>query len=158
MPIGWFLVPYKRLVDPSRIVRYCAMNDFTPQVTSWSETEVLGQHAIVKVNATNSVLTTIAGTSGFKRIPVSLLDDPLSSLSVAQRNAIRTKILSLGYTAAELDAEFPGDIRNFTLRQLLQFVARRRRKVRYDSGTDSIIDDGPDQPVRPVAEVDAAVS
>lgn len=158
MPVAWFLVPYKRIVGSPRPARYCAMDDFTSQVNGWSETEVLGQHAIVKVNATNAVLTTIAGTAGFQRIPVALLDDPLSSLSVAQRNAIRTKITSLGYTVAELDAAFPGDIRNFTLRQLLQFVARRRRKVRYDQATDSIVDDGPDQPVRSIDDVDTAVA
>ncbi len=156
MPIGWFIAPYKRLAGLSRPTRYCAMDDFTPQVVGWSETEVLGQHAVVKVDATNVMLTTIAGTAGFQRIPVSRLDDPLSSLTVNQRNAIRTKIISLGYTAAELDAAFP-DIRNFTLRQVLLFVCRRRRKVRYDQATDTIIDDGPDQPVRPLAEVDAAV-
>lgn len=157
MPVGWFIAPYKRRPDPDLVMRYCAMDDFTSQVVGWSETEVLGQHAIVKVNATNAVLTTIAGTAGFQRIPVTMLDSPLSSLSVAQRNAIRNKVTSLGYTMAELDAAFPGDIRNFTLRQLLTFIARRRRKVRYDAQTDSIIDDGPDQPVRPLADVDAAV-
>jgi hypothetical protein len=157
MPIAWFIAPYKRLPGQSRPTRYCAMDDFTQQVAGWSETEVLGQHAIVKVNATNAVLTTIAGTAGFQRIPVARLDDPLSSLSVAQRNAIRNKVTSLGYTLAELDAAFPGDIRNFTLRQLLTFIARRRRKVRYDAQSDTIIDDGPDQPVRPLADVDAAV-
>jgi hypothetical protein len=157
VPIGWFIAPYRRRPDPDRIIRECAMNDFTALVVGWSETEVLGQHAIVKVNATNAVLTSIAGTTGVQRIPVAQLDSPLSSLSNAQRNAIRNKIISLGYTVAELDAAFPGDIRNFTLRQLLTFVARRRRKVRYDEATDAIVDDGPDQPVRPLEDVDGAV-
>lgn len=157
MPVAWFIVPYKRRPHPRDVIRYCAMDDFTSQVTSWSETEVLGQNAIVKVNASNAVLSSISGTAGFQRIPVARLDDPLSSLSVAQRNAIRNKITSLGYTVAELDAAFPGDIRNFTLRQLLQFIASRRRKVRYDTATDTIVDDGVDAPVRPVDDVDAAV-
>jgi hypothetical protein len=156
VPIGWFLAPYRRLVGARIPTRYCAMDDFTDQVVGWSETEVLGQHAVVKVDATAAVLTAIAGASGFQRIPVARLDDPLSSLTTQQRNAIRTKIISLGYTAEELDAAFP-DIRDFTLRQVLLFVCRRRRKVRYDQVTDTIIDDGPDQPVRPLADVDAAV-
>jgi hypothetical protein len=154
--VGWFLAPYRRLVGPRIPTRYCAMDDFTPQVVGWSETEVLGQHAVVKVDAAPAVLQEIAGTEGFQRIPVARLDDPLSSLTVNQRNAIRTKIISLGYTAEELDAAFP-DIRDFALRQVLLFVCRRRRKVRYDQATDTIIDDGPDQPVRPLADVDAAV-
>jgi hypothetical protein len=157
VPIGWFIAPYRRRPNADRVIRECVMNDFTAQVVGWSETEVLGQHAIVKVNATNAVLTSIAGPTGIQRIPVAQLDSPLSSLSNAQRNAIRNKIVSLGYTLAELDAAFPGDIRNFTLRQLLTFVARRRRKVRYDEATDAIVDDGPDQPVRPLEDVDGAV-
>lgn len=89
MPIGWFIAPYKRRTDPVRVRRYCAMDDFTDQVAAWSEVEVLGQHAIVKVSESSAVLSSIAGTAGFQRIPVARLDDPLSSLSVAQRNAIR---------------------------------------------------------------------
>ncbi len=162
MPIGWYIAPYVRRAEERRPVRYVVVDDLTPTIRGdggdWSETEVLGQEAIVKVRASAATLTQVAGLTGVTRIPVGALDDPLSSLSLAQRNAIRTKILSLGYTAAELDAAFPGDIRDFTLRQLLTFIARRRRKVRHDQATDAIIDDGPDQPVRPVADVDAAVA
>jgi hypothetical protein len=157
MPIGWFIAPYKRRIGEARVMRYCALDDFTPQVFEWSATEVLGQHAICKVDATSAVLTLIAGTAGFQRIPVSRLDDPLSSLTNQQKNAIRNRVLALGYTVAEIDATIPGDLGQYTLRQLLLFIARRRRKVRYDEATDSIVDDGPDQPVRPVEHVDADV-
>jgi hypothetical protein len=145
MPISWFIVPYKRRPD------------FNSQVLAWSATEVLGQQAIVKVNATSAVLTSIAGTAGFQRIPVARLDDPLSGLTNQQKNAIRNRVLALGYTVSEIDAALPGDLGQYTLRQLLLFIARRRRKVRYDEATDSIIDDGQDQPVRPVEHVDADV-
>jgi hypothetical protein len=137
--------------------RYCAMDDFTQQGVAWSETEVLGQHAICKVNATGAMLTSIAAANGFQRIPVARLDDPLSSLTNQQKTAIRNRVIALGYTIAEIDAELPGDLGQYTLRQLLRFIARRRRKVRYDQVTDTIIDDGPDQPVRPVEDVDGAV-
>jgi hypothetical protein len=172
MPVAWFLIPYerddfdggsrkrvgRRLPIDALTTTIWADNGFPQGNVPGSETEVLGQHAIVKVRANNPTLTLIAAIPGAARIPVAQLDDPLSSLTVQQRNAIRNKITSLGYTVAELDAALPGDIRNFTLRQLLTFVARRRRKVRYDSGTDSIIDDGPEQPVRPLENVDAVVS
>jgi hypothetical protein len=81
----------------------------------------------------------------------------LSSLTNQQRTAIRNRVLALGYTAEELDAALPGNLGNFTLRQLLQFIARRRRKVRYDAGADTVVDDGPEQPVRPIDDVDQAV-
>lgn len=165
MATGWFIAPYKRRVRPqlSGIVRYCAMNDFNVQIQAfnggrWAETEVLGQHAIVKVRASAATMTAIANTAGFTRIPVAALDDTLSSLTTAQKNAIRNKVQALGYTLAELQERFPNDLGTYTLRQLLMFVAQRRRLVRYDAGTDSIIDDGPDQPVRPLADVDGVVS
>jgi len=70
---------------------------------------------------------------------------------------LRNRVLALGYTAADVTAALPGDLGSHTLRDLLGFVASRRRLVRYDQPTDTVIDDGPDQPVRPIDHVDAAV-
>lgn len=161
MPVGWFLSPYKAHPVRPR-ARYCAVNDLTPQIQAdggdWSETEVLGQHAIVKVRAASVTLTLVAALPGVTRIPVARLDDPLSSLSAAQKTAIRNRVTGLGYSLAELQERFPNDLGTYTLRDLLTFVARRRRKVRWDEATASIVDDGVVQPVRPVDEVDAAVA
>jgi hypothetical protein len=160
MPTGWFLVPYRRRPG-GRVVRYCAMDDHTPAIRvaggEWAETEVLGQHAVVKVSGTTEILGELAAAPDVQRIPVARLDDPLSSLTNAQRTAIRNRVLALGYTAEELDAALPGNLGNFTLRQLLLFICRRRRKVRYDAVTDTVVDDGPEQPVRPLDDVDSAV-
>lgn len=160
MAIGWFIAPYKRRSDPDRVFRYCAMDDFTTQILAdggaWAETEVLGNCAVVKVNASTATLSTIAGTQGFQRIPLQRLDDPLSSLTNAQRNAIRNRILAMGYTSAEINASLP-NLANVTLRQVLHFVTTRRLKPRYDPGTDAIVLDGAEQPVRQVESVDAEV-
>lgn len=160
MPIGWFIAPYKRRIGAPRPTRYCAMDDFTAQISAdggaWTETEVLGDCAVVKVNAAAGTLSTIAGTSGFQRIPLQRLDDPLSSLTNAQRNAIRNRILAMGYTQAEINAALP-NLANVTLGQVLRFVCTRRLRPRYDQPTDTIICDGQIDPVRPIEEVDAEV-
>jgi hypothetical protein len=176
MPVGWFLIPYVRddFVGGSRIRpgRRLPIDDLTPTIWAdngfpqgnvpgspefWTEAEVLGQHAIVKVRANVATLQSINAIAGVLRIPVASLDDPLSSLTAPQRNALRDKVLSLGYTLAELQARFPNDLRTYTLRAVLTFIARRRRKVRYDEQSDTIVDDGPEQQVRPIDEVDGAV-
>jgi hypothetical protein len=162
MPIGWFIVPYKRKLIADRPTRYCAMDDFTQQIIyqdggNWSETEVLGNHAIVKVNAAVATLQAINAAAGFVRLPKGILDDSLSSLNAAQKTAIRGKIISLGYSLAELQARFVNDLGTYTLRDVLKFVTRRRLKPRYDAGTDTIICDGAIQPVRSLESVDEAV-
>lgn len=161
MPVGWFIAPYVRRPDAARVIRYVIVDDLTAVILAdgggWSESEVLGQSAIVKVQASAATLTQVAGLPGVSRIPVAMLDDPLSTLTTQQKTAIRNRVVALGYTIAELQARFPNDLGTYTLRDLLMFVARRRRKVRYDQATDTIIDDGPDQPVRPIDELDVSV-
>jgi hypothetical protein len=138
MAIGWFIAPYKRDTGARRPTRYVIVDDLTPQIRvgggDWTEAEVLGGVAIVKVRASAATLNAIAALSGVTRIPVSQLGDPLSTLSTAQKNAIRTRVQALGYTLAELNAALPGDL-----------------------GTHSIISDGPVLPVTPLSSIDAAV-
>jgi hypothetical protein len=162
MPVGWFLVPYKRRPDVFRVVRYVAIDDLTPAIIAdggvWSEVEVLGQHAIVKVRAASGTLQDVANLAGVQRIPVARLDDSLSSLTNQQKTAIRNKVTSLGYSIAELQDRFPNDLGSYTLRELLLFIASRRRKVRYDVQADAIIEDGDVQPVRPLDDADSDVA
>ena len=161
MAVGWFIAPYARVLEnrphPSR---YCVMDDYTAQIRTdggaWAETEVLGDRAIVKVRASDATLTTIAADVRIRRIPLNALDNPLSSLTVNQRTAIRNELLDAGYTVAEVNARFP-NLANNTLREALTFLATRRRKPRYDSGTDAIILDGAVQSCRSVESVDASV-
>lgn len=163
MALGWFIAPYKRR-NPGEVppVRYNAMDDFTTQIIAdggtWSEIEILGDAAIVKVRASPTTLTTIAQAANFSRIPNHVaLNDTLGDLTVNQRQAIINKALSLGYTQAEIDAVLPANWSNVTLRQVLNFFRKRRLKPRYDADTDSIILDGAIQPVRPLDDVDQAV-
>jgi hypothetical protein len=161
MAIGWFLCPYIRLAEPSRAIRYCAMDDFTSVIRAdggdWREVEVLGNQAVVKVRALAPTLTTLAGTPGFRRIPLNLLNDSLSTLTAGQRTAIRDELLAAGYTLAEVQAALP-DLSTVTLRDVLRFLASRRLKPRYDQGTDNIVLDGPVQACGDIDALDASVS
>jgi hypothetical protein len=163
MAVAWFICPYARR-NPGKVPpqRYCAMDDFTADIEAdggaWSETEILGDHALVKVRAAPATLTTINAAAGFIRIPTHFdLNDTLGDLTVGQRNAILAKLEALGYSNAEVTAALPANWAAVTLGQVLRFAATRRLKPRYDEGTDTIIVDGPEQPVRPVDHVHADV-
>ena len=153
MAIAWYICPYKTFRTTPIPTKICAMNDFNVLIAAdggaWAETEVLGNRAIVKVRASAATLTAIAGTATFRRIPLAALDDPLSSLSVGQRNAIRDELLDAGYTLAEVNARFP-DLATVTLGEVLRFMASRRLRHRYDAPSDTFICDGPEQPTKAV--------
>ena len=164
MATAWFICPYKRVIPtsgPFLAQRYCAMNDFNSIIRAdgglWHETEVLGNHAIVKVRAEIATLQTINAEPGFIRLPKDRLDDSLSDLSSAAKKIIRGTILSLGYTIQEINEHIGNDIGSKTLRDVLKFIARRRLKPRYDADADEIVLDGAEQPVRPLEDVDGAV-
>lgn len=163
MPIAWFICPYKRR-NPGKTPpqRYCAMDDFTTQIIIdggiWDETEILGNHAIVKVRAASGTLITINATSGFLRVPNHVnLADTLGDLTTNQRDAILAKLLALGYTQAEIDEALPTNWASVTLEQILRFAATRRLKPRYDSNTDTIICDGEVHPVKDLQLVNSLV-
>lgn len=63
--ISWYIVPYKIVESTPRNTRYCAMDDYTSVIYGeggqWTETEVLGNRAIVKVRASETALTTLDG-------------------------------------------------------------------------------------------------
>jgi hypothetical protein len=165
MALAWFICQYKIKTGNWRPVRYCAMDDFTAQINadggSWAESEVLGGYALVKVRANTTTLTTIGGTTNFQRIPNWVnLSDILSTLTTAQRTAIQNRILAMGYTQAEINAVMGNNLtawRTRTLRQLLNFIAQRRLKPRWDSETQQIVLDGVLVACKPIASVDAEV-
>ncbi len=165
MAVAWFVCPYKRIArdpdDPPVVARYCAMDDFTMLINAdggrWTETEILGGRAIVKVRASAATLTTIAGTAGFRRLPKDRLDDSLGDLPQGVKTKLRDEVLDAGYTVAEFNAQFPAGLASVTLRDLLRFLATRRLKPRYDVLTDTIVCDGPVELPRMVESVDAEV-
>jgi hypothetical protein len=145
--MAWFIVPYKRRLNTPFPSRYPAIDDYTSQLESvggkWKEIEILGNRCIVKVVAPQSALEQLATV--FKRLPKDRLDDNLSDLPQSVRRALRDEILDQGYTLAELQAKFGNDLGQYTLREVLRFMATKRRKPRYDTQTDEIILDGPEQ-------------
>lgn len=150
MAAGWFVCRYIRpLIGPyanDPRGRACAMDRYTALIRAdggdWRETEVLGNRTIVKVRASAATLTTIAADPDIIRIPVALLDDPLSSLSAGQRTALRNELQDMGYTLGEIHAALGSDLSTITLGQLLRFAATRRRAARFDGGTQAIVCDG----------------
>ena len=159
MAIAWFIVPYKRRPNERHPTRYCAIDDYTPEIYAaggaWTETEVLGNRAIVKVRATDAQITALAGV--YKRIPLSRLADLLSTLAPAQRGAIYNELIDMGYTADEIRATLGSDLSLRTLLQVFRFIASRRHKPRYDAPTDTIICDGPAQTCRTIENVDGEI-
>lgn len=161
MAIQWFICTYKRTTGrmPGR---YCAMDDYTPQILadsgSWSETEVLGGYALVKVRASDATLNTIANDAGFLRIPIALLDTQLSTLTSQQRTAIRDRLNAMGYSDSEILAALGNNLGQRTLGQVLRFAASRRLKPRYDAIQDLIVLDGEIQTCRLVDDVDAEIT
>jgi len=147
--MAWFIAPYKRDTPypgiPGSIRRYCIVRDAAAQIKadggSWQAVEVLGNLAVVKVQASAATYTAIAALPGVVRVPKDLLNDPLSSLTAGQRTAIRNQVLAAGYTSEEVTARFPNLATN-TLGDVLRFLATRRLKPRYDRATDTIICDG----------------
>ena len=163
MAIGWFIIPYKRRPTAQEPrTRYPAIDDYTADIKAeggqWAETEVLGDCCIVKVRASDSLLSIIAAVDGFQRLPKDRLDDPLSDLSIQALKLLRDTLTIMGYTLEEIKDEFGNDISLYTLRDVLLFATGRRLKPRYDILTDEIILDGPIQPVRPLVSVDAEVT
>src|SRR3990167_627495 len=162
MPVGWFLSPYTRRLTKGLPSRYCVMDDFTTRIQAdggdWAETEVLGNHAVVKVRAALGTLQDIAAASSFQRLPKDRLDDALSDLPDAQKRAIRQTLESLGYPLDEIKTALGDDLGSKALRDVLRFATTRRLTPRYDAATDTIKVDGPSQVCRPIADVDRAVA
>jgi hypothetical protein len=164
MATGWFIVPYVRDTSRPFPVRYAQIDDYSAQISEaggeWAETEVLGNRAIVKVRASAAVLDALAAVPGFRRLPKDRLDDALSDLPTAVLTAIRDELQAMGYPLAEIRERFGltvDDLADYTLRDVLQFAARRRLKPRYDPDTDEIVADGAPQACRPIESVDKAV-
>jgi hypothetical protein len=158
MTIAWFLVPYARRPGQT-VARYVAIDDFTTQIQSeggdWAETEVLGNMAAVKVRASAATIAQLDAL--YFKIPATALDNTLSSLTNAEKTALQTQILALGYTNAEVLAALGNNIGQKTLRQVLNFIASRRITVRYNKTIDAFVFDGAPVIPTPIDVVDAQV-
>lgn len=144
--IAWFITTYKRDPSPGIPTRYCAIDDFFDVLKAdnavWDYIEVLGNYALVKVKASQSVLDTIAVAPGFLKIPLTRLNDSLSNLTSQQRNAVKTRLNNMGYSDNEILSNLGSNLALITLGDVLRFAARRRLKPRYDATQDQIVLDG----------------
>lgn len=156
MPIGFFVAPYKLVGGRHR--RYCAMVDAQSVIAAddgdWSETEYLGNRALVKVRASIATLADIASAPNIRRLPKDALDTSLSDLTGPQKTALRGELEDAGYMLVEIQERFGNDIGAFTLRDVVRFATQRRLKPRYDQATDTIFVDGPEQACRDIVDVD----
>lgn len=141
--------------------RMCAMNRHTGPIRAdggdWREVEVLGNRAIVKVQASPATLTAITSDLDCRRLPLDLLDRPLSGLTNAQRTALQNELLDMGYPLSEIRDRLGNNLSLVTLRQVLRFAATRRRKPRWDAGTSTVVFDGPMQLCESVDALDILV-
>lgn len=138
--------------------RECAIEGYIDQIRAtggtWDYGEILGDHWLVKVQASAAVLTAIAAHERTIRLPKNRLDDTVADLTAVQKLALRNKLEALGYPLSEIREALGDDLVNKTLLDVLKFAARRRYKPRYDPGTDTIYHDGPEQWVKPVDVID----
>lgn len=167
--LSWFFVPFKRDTTreaaTGRITRYPAIFDFNAQIEAdggkvSQPLECLGNYAVVKVNASAATLQAINAAPGIVRVPIGALDNTLDTLTLAQRQQLRTFLGNLGYTAGEIQAKFGGgaDLSGFTVGDVLRFALTRRLRPRYDQATDTVILDGPQDLITPVEVADVQVS
>ena len=162
MAYAWFFCPYRRDAAADNPARYIALDEYSVAIKAeggaWDGTEVLGGWALCKVRASEAMLATLDGVTGFIRISTAYqLDVLLSDLTTEQQDNLKTRVRAMGYTPAEIVAAFPNPLGTYTLGALLNFIASRRTLGRWDAGTSAFVYDGAVQPVRPVENVDRAV-
>lgn len=159
MPVGWFVAEYT--VTRGQPVRWPLPHNVLQQLNEagapWAAAEMLGQRALVKVRAPDAALSAIAGLAGVRRLPKDRLDDPLSDLPKAARDALQQLVLDMGYTRAEVRTRFGNDLGAFTLRDVILFMLGRRRRVRWDRTTDQVVEDGPELPGASLEDIDGRV-
>ncbi len=146
MAIAWYIVPYvrDRRIGSPQPCRCCELCFDNKQIWDaggkWTCVEVLGNRAIVKINAPDAILTMV--DSKYKRLPKDRLDDSLSDLPSGVKTALKNEILNMGYTLADVQAKFGDNLRQNTLKDVLKFMVKRKRQFRYVPETDDFVCDG----------------
>ena len=170
MPLAWFLVPYEsnNLTDGIFIIRHRrrpVTSRYLPEIVAdggaVQTSEGLGNHAVARVRASQATLDLIAAHAGVIRVPQRWLRlvDNFTDMTNGERNQIENKLLSVGFTQAEIDAALGSTLaewRAHTLHDLLNLVCSGRIESRRQGS--NIIFDGPVRPCRPVAELERLVN
>lgn len=153
--MAWYLVPYRTKTRGDRVFRYCAMDDYTRLIEQdggvWDESEVAGNHALVRVKAGERTLAEIAADAAFIPLP-----DNFGELSDKEADAIREKLAAL-YSSTEVDTQL-GDLKAATLTDVLTFTTQRRVTPRFDKERGEFVFDQEVIACKPVSEIDKVIS
>jgi hypothetical protein len=129
MAISWYLCPYDMIVAPDGgRGRSCAMRRHILAVilgSSWDELEIMGNHTLVKVDAPLAIHTLIRADADFTEIP-----NPIPG---GRQAALRTKLVSLGYTDAEVTAT------GFSFDAVLALLASTRSNIQMSADQQTIV-------------------
>lgn len=104
MPVAWFLCPYDMTdrgvgARPYRFVRTPAIKRHSAtdaQAVRWVEGETIGNHCLVKVDASSTMLDTLRADSDFLELPAIVPQN--------RRNTVRSKLNALGFNDVQIDA------------------------------------------------------
>jgi hypothetical protein len=105
MATVWFICPYEvveHAAGPYRFTRELAVKRhirFKTSEVSVSETETLGNNAIVQVTAPDNSFAALRADAALVEI-----GDPAQPMPAPRRAAVRVKMLALDFTPAEFDA------------------------------------------------------
>ena len=146
MPFQWYLCPYDVSMSGGRVIRRPAIARYIPSVpnadgSNWDEAETLDNHVIVKVLAPDPVHAVIQLDPDFFLIPSQI---PLDLQAV-----VRIKLISLGYTTAEVDST------GFDSQQLLRLLTVAKSAVALNPQRDGIVIGGRELPSKQVADIEA---
>ncbi len=151
MPIGFYIVPYSfatkldkkgNVIFAYRRVDLCKYQEqFETYGVVWHEVEILGNRAIVKIKASQDILESL--DIEYKRLPKDKLNASLADLSQAAKDKIKNELIDMGYSLGEIKARFGNDVEfaNYTLKDVLKFMAQRRKKPRNITDSNGVIID-----------------
>lgn len=154
--MAWFIVPYRLRQRGERVIRYCAMDDYTRAIHAekgaWDEIEIVGNQALVKVEAPTAVLNQIRRDLDFFEIINNLQDADPDTL-----NSIREKMQSLGYSDKEIQTTLGDDLSVVTQKQVVEFCAQRSQMGYYDAARGEVVLEQEKAATKPVDEVEKIV-
>lgn len=145
----WFLCKYLQdptlpRVPPAFYPAFALYNeDIQREGGTWKMEHVGNIWCLIKARISDTLAQTIGLDINCRRIPMNILDRPLSDLNNAQRNGLRDLAVEMGYTLEEIRSALGNNLANVTLRQLLRFLASRRIKARWDAASSQLVFDGP---------------
>lgn len=129
MAFAWFVCPYDKITDaPTPFpARRCAMHRYIPIPNwvngLWDEAEILGNHCVVKVSASDSMIATIEADPDFIRIPTDK-----TTIEDMKQLKIFNKLYDLTYTLQEI-----ADC-NWVFTQLLALLTTAKSEVNAVGG------------------------